>query len=86
MPFIEGLSWDEGAEAKMAAHGVSFYEVEGAVQNIGYAKRHRGYLCVIGRTDAGRYLFVVLDDEGHGIWYPVTARPATKSEKRLFRR
>ena len=82
MVHIEGLRWDEEAEDHIARHGVVFWEVEEAVANIRYAKRSRGYLQVIGQTDAGRYLTVILDEEDDRIWYPVTARPATENERR----
>ena len=86
MPNIEGLVWDEDAELHIRRHGVDFSEVEEAVRNIRYAKRSRGYLQVIGQTEAGRYLTVILDEEDDGIWYPVTARPSTVNERRLLRR
>ena len=83
---IDGLSWDEDGEEHIRQHGVKFEEVEEAARNISYARRSRGYLQAIGQTDGGRYLLLILDDEGDGIWYPVTARPATESEMRLARR
>lgn len=40
----------------------------------------------IGVTDAGRILAVVLDAEPEaGAYYPVTARPASRQERRLYR-
>ena len=83
---IESLSWDEWCEEHIAGHGVRFEEVEEAVQDILYNRRSREYLLVIGRTSSGRYLTVVLDDEGDGFWYPVTARPTNRSERKLVRR
>ena len=82
MPNIEGLVWDEEAEEHIARHGVVFWEVEEAVANIRYAKRSRGRLVILGQTEAGRYLTVVLDEEDDGFWFPVTARPATENERR----
>ena len=82
MPNTDGLVWDEDAEEHIARHGVAFWEVEEAIANIRYAKRSRGYLLVIGQTEAGRYLTVVLDEEDDDHWYPVTARPATENERR----
>ena len=83
---IDGLSWDDRAEDHIAKHGVKFEEVEQAVMNYLDARKGRsGYLLVIGQTESGRYLLVVLDDEGEGIWYPVTARPASQSERRMAR-
>jgi len=83
---IEGLSWDEWSEEHIAGHGVRFEEVEEAVQNILYNRRSGEYQLVIGQTASGRYLTIVLDDEGDGFWYPVTARPTSKSERRLLKR
>lgn len=39
-------------------------------------------IALVGQTAGGRYLTVFLDDEGDGLWYPVTARPSTDSERR----
>ena len=44
------------------------------------------YMLVIGQTESGRYLTIILDDEGGGIWYPVTARPSNPSERRFANR
>ena len=84
--YIEGLSWDERSEDHIAGHGVTFEEVEQAVQDILYNRRSGEYQLIVGLTASGRYLTVVLDDEGDGIWYPVTARPTTRSERSLLRR
>jgi hypothetical protein len=65
---------------------VTFEEVEQAVGNLEYVRRSRGYYLTLGQTDAGRYLVVILDDEGDGVWYPVTARDMQRSERRLLRR
>ena len=86
MPRIEGLSWNESTEDEIAAHGVTLDEVWEAVQNRRHTRKNRGYLLVLGQTDAGRYLLVVFDDEGDGNWYIVTSRPATPSEKKLLKR
>ncbi len=83
---IDGLSWDQDAEDHIAHHNVTVDEVEEAVTNIRYAKVIKRRLCVIGQTEAGRYLTVFLDDDGDNHWYPVTARTADPSERRLLRR
>ena len=74
MVHIKGLRWDEEAEDHIARQGVVSWEVEEALANIRYAKRSRGYFQVIGQTEAGRYLTVILDEEddgflvsGHGV-------------------
>jgi uncharacterized DUF497 family protein len=86
MVLIEGLTWDERAEEHIWRHGVAFEEVQQAVLEFRYARRSGPYLLVIGQTLQGRYLAIVLDDEGDGLWYPVTAREATTGERRLAAR
>ena len=83
---IEGLSWDERAEDHIALHGVRLFEVEQAATNPIHARRSGDYMLVIGQTESGRYLTIILDDEGGGIWYPVTARPSNPSERRFANR
>jgi uncharacterized DUF497 family protein len=83
---IDGLSWDDKAEDHIARHNVDIDEVEEAVRNIRYAKRSAGYLLLIGQSDAGRFLTVVLDHEGDNFWYPVTARDASSAERKLVGR
>ena len=83
---IVGLTWDQEAEDHIARHSVDPDEVEEAVQNVRYAKRSNSYLLVLGQAESGRYLAVVLDYEGDGFWYPVTARDATSRERRLLNR
>ena len=87
MVYIEGLAWDEDAEDHIARHGVTPEEVEQATGRILYSKVVAdGRLAIVGQTAAGRYLAVFLDDEGEGYWYPVTARTAEASERRLAQR
>jgi len=45
---------------------------------------HSGRIVLIGPTLAGRMLAVVLDPEGAGVFYPVTARPASRKERRRY--
>jgi uncharacterized DUF497 family protein len=44
-----------------------------------------GRLILIGPTDAGKMLAVVLDPLGIGVHCPVTARPASRKERRYDR-
>ena len=43
-------------------------------------------MLVIGPTSAGRMLTVVIDPEGDGVYYPVTARPASRRERAVYAR
>ena len=44
----------------------------------------KGRSLVLGPTLAGRMLTVVLDQEGEGVYYPVTARPASRRERAVY--
>lgn len=89
---IEELIWDEWNEQHVIEHGVEPYEVEEAVSDPSSrflrtrsAAEARRYI-VLGLTEAGRYLFVVLEPFGRGRAYVVTARDMSDAEKRRFKR
>lgn len=82
------LAWSDESEAHIAKHSVAPLEVEGVV-NTRPQWEHPGVdgsTLVYGRTDAGRYLLVVLAESVDGRWYVVTARELTDTEMRTFRR
>ncbi len=41
-------------------------------------------ILVLGQTDTGRTLAAVIDPEGEGIWYCVSARSASRKERTLY--
>ncbi|MEM7118271.1 MAG: hypothetical protein AAF614_37935 [Chloroflexota bacterium] len=41
---------------------------------------------MIGQTEDGRYLTIILAPQGKGVFYPITARDATQAERRLLKR
>lgn len=81
------LEWDDENVEHVARHGITPWEVEEAVAD---SRRtafpaHSGRAGVIGRTEAGRILVVIV--EQHTLmWHVVTARQATERERRLYRR
>ncbi len=85
------FDWDEANLEHIARHGVSPLEVEEAVtdpRRLGvpaYNLRGEVRWAVLGATEAGRVLFVVLTRR-HGRIRVVTARDATPREKRRYRR
>jgi uncharacterized DUF497 family protein len=91
MPQRLVLEWTEEAEEHIALHDVTPDEVEEACTPP-YALYHRGRVrrrdryAVLGQTDAGRHLFVVLDALGRNVYRPVTAREMTEAERRLYER
>ena len=81
----DGLHWDEEAEDHISLHQVTIDEVEEAVANNLHLRRSGRYFKLIGQTEGGRYLTVILDREGTG-YYPVTARDISQSERKLLLR
>ncbi|MBA2526424.1 MAG: BrnT family toxin [Pyrinomonadaceae bacterium] len=80
------LLWDSGNVAHIAWHGVTPQEVEEVCGGSAMAvPAHRGRLILIGPTDSGRILAVVLEQETRRFFYCVTARPASRRERREYR-
>ncbi len=91
MEWIAELRILERIEEKLwQKHRVSMYEVEEVLLDVDpapYAERGReGLWLIYGRTDAGRYLLVVLADHGGGVAWVVTAREMTDAERNRYRR
>ncbi len=87
MVYIRSLRWDPGNIAHIARHKVNTEEVE-QVCHSEHIRRsaYAGRIMVIGRTQAGRTLSVVLDSEGGDVYYVVTARPSSRKERRIYSR
>ena len=89
MPRIEAIEIDDHVLDKIESkHGVAWHEVEEACYS---EQRHvrrgrEGLYKVFSRTEAGRYLLIVLVELGGGVWKVVTAREMTEQEQRLYRR
>jgi len=90
---IDWLIWDDWNVAHIAEHGVTPEEVDEICLRGRPLVRHAGKTRyglpryhVYGQTEAGRYLFIVLDREVKGIFYVVTARDMNASERRFYRK
>jgi hypothetical protein len=87
---IEGFVWDDpddpaGNVAHIARHGVLPDEVEEALTSSPLVLRGRdGRYLGFGRTADGRFLFVVFAPKGRDGVKPLTARPMTRTERRLY--
>lgn len=94
MPRIRDLYWRPDRIEHIAQHSVTPEEAEEAVfgdaggllLRVGPAERNPDETVYryFGRTEAGRYLLVVLLYLGEGVAMPVTARDVTPSERRRF--
>lgn len=83
---VHRLRWDPWNVAHIARHQVSPEEVEEVCQGdplvlTGYLDR----LIVLGPTGEGRVIAAILAPEETGVYYPVTARPASRKERALYR-
>jgi uncharacterized DUF497 family protein len=80
---VRRLHWDRQNEARVAEHRVTPAEVEALCQGDPLALRSAvDRLIVIGSTRAGRDLTVVLAPLAADTYEVVTARPATRRERR----
>jgi len=87
MLYVQELLFDDWNEDHVAQHSVIPEEVEEVCLGAPFVSKTRGgRLRVIGQTEAGRYLTIILVPRGGGVYYPITARDATKAERRLYRR
>ncbi len=80
---LDELVWDGFNSKHITKHEVTQEEVAEACQNrwdVSEAKH--GRLLLVGKTNSGRWISVVLADKGNGAYYPVTARDSDKKERR----
>lgn len=82
---FEELYWDEGRLAHIARHNVTIREVLAVLEGGFWSPAWEGdKRRVYGRTEDGRYLFVVLGRRQSGELWLVTARDMTAGEQHLF--
>jgi len=84
---IDWLEWDEDTIEHIAQHEVTIEEVYEACQGRHKVKGVKyGRYGVLGQTESGRYLTIILERIYGNIFRVVTARDMSKSERRLYRR
>jgi hypothetical protein len=84
---IKRLIWDDWNVEHIARHDVSPEEVEEVCQQEPMVDQtYAGRLRLIGETDSGRDLTVILAPKDEpGVYYPITARPASVNERLMYR-
>jgi uncharacterized protein len=87
MIFIRRLIWNSWNVAHIARHEVTSDEVEEVCHGEHMVRQtYDERLLLIGPTLNGRMLVVILEPtEKRGVYYPVTARPASKKERNLYK-
>jgi uncharacterized protein len=85
MIVVRKLIWDDFNVPHIARHDVTPQEVIELCHGDPVVQEgKKGRSLVFGPTLAGRLLTVVLHDEGEGVYYPVTARPASRRERAIY--
>lgn len=85
--FIRDLDWDVENIEHIAAHHIEPDEVENVCYGRSLIKRAgENKHTVLGQTQEGCYLFVVVAHKGKGIFRVITARDMTAAERRRFQR
>ncbi|OGM30795.1 hypothetical protein A2630_00375 [Candidatus Woesebacteria bacterium RIFCSPHIGHO2_01_FULL_44_10] len=82
---VNCLIWDKWNVVHIARHEVTPDEVEEICQGDHISEKgYSGRLRLVGYTQKGRALGVVLVPKGDDIFYPVTARPASRKERKKY--
>lgn len=85
MIYIRRLIWDAWNTAHIARHDVTPEEVEEVCHGRPIASETYGQrIRLIGPDLQGRMRTVILAPRRRGVYYPVTARPASRKERRLY--
>jgi hypothetical protein len=88
MTRVNRLIWNHWNKEHIARHGVVPEEVDQVCESdFKSFDGKKGRLIVIGLTEEGRVIAAVLDPEFEapkGTFYPVTARAASRSERRKY--
>ena len=80
---ISKLIWDDRNIEHIARHNVAPEEVCESSHLL--RKNRKDTYSIIGQTQAGRYLTIILSPRSPGSFYPVTARDSDNKEERKFR-
>jgi uncharacterized protein len=80
--------WNQRSEEHIARHGVQPWEVEQTLYSRPrlHTAGRNGTTLILGTSNTGRHLLVVVSEAADGRDFVVTARDMTNNEKRLFRK
>ncbi len=80
---VKEVIWDDFNIAHIGEHNVSVDEVEDVCNGkVEAYLGHSNRFMAIGKTKSGRILSIVLAQKSKGVFYPVTARDASRKERR----
>jgi len=85
MLFVRRLRWTDWSATHIARHGVLPEEVEQVCHSDSWvSETYGGRLRLVGPTSQERILTVILAPEGSGVYFPITARPASRKERQRY--
>ena len=86
MLVVRLLIWDSWNVTHLAKHEITPDQVEEMCSGNPIVQTgHSGRLLVFGSIKSGKMITAVLDREEEGIYYPVTARSASRRERAIYR-
>ncbi|OGO20869.1 MAG: hypothetical protein A2Z15_04950 [Chloroflexi bacterium RBG_16_50_11] len=84
---IDDLEWGDENIEHIAQHNVTPKEVEDVCFGLHISEKSGGDRYVLsGQTESGRYLNVVIERVGGGLFRPITAFDMSESYKRKYRK
>ena len=84
---ISELEWDDENIEHIAQHGVNPKEVEEVCSGLHLSERERAQRYILsGQSASGRYLNVVIERIGKGLFRPITAFEMSENYKRRYRK
>ncbi len=88
MILVRKLIWDAWNVQHIARHHITPDEVEEICHKLPLVLRgqQKGRLVLIGLTDEKKFVAVVLEAQGHGTYYPVTAYEPSTEDIALYKR
>lgn len=82
---VEHLIWSDANIAHIARHQINPSEVEEVCFGEHMATdSYGGRVLVIGSTQDGKVLTIILHEKEERVFFPVTARPASRKERKLY--
>lgn len=84
---IEGLDWDDANVEHIARHQVSPSEVEEVCFGFFIFSRETAQRYILsGQSGNGRYLNIVIERTGKGLYRPITAFEMSEKYRRAYKR
>ena len=78
------FEWTDNNVEHIRRHNVEIGEIESIFQYKIYKKKIRGRLQILGKTNGGRIIMVIIERIKKGTYKVISARDANYSEKDLY--